>query len=85
MSFISAFSLSIRFPSASFRCWDTHTVGRSIDCWFMLPVFLLLLGLIGFTRVYLGAHWVSDVLGGWILGFGWVALGMSAAEATREY
>ena len=53
--------------------------------WYMLPVFLLLLALIGFTRVYLGAHWVSDVLGGWILGFGWVALGMSAAEATREY
>jgi undecaprenyl-diphosphatase len=53
--------------------------------WFLLPAFALVIALVGFTRVYLGAHWISDVLGGWMLGFGWVALGMAAAEATREY
>src|SRR5262245_29286331 len=44
--------------------------------WFTLPVFALIVALIGFTRIYLGAHWVSDVVGGWILGLGVVALGM---------
>ncbi|RMH06439.1 MAG: phosphatase PAP2 family protein, partial [Nitrospirae bacterium] len=29
-----------------------------------------LVGLIGFSRVYLGTHYVSDVLVGWTLGVG---------------
>jgi membrane-associated phospholipid phosphatase len=43
-----------------------------------------LVALIGFSRLALGVHFVSDVIGGWSLGAAWVGLCAAAFELVRH-
>ena len=40
----------------------------------LIALVAMTLLVIGWTRIYLRAHWCSDVLGGWALGLAWLAL-----------
>ncbi len=44
---------------------------------------LLILG-IGFSRIYLGAHYLSDVIGGFCLGAAWLSVCISGVESVRR-
>jgi undecaprenyl-diphosphatase len=47
---------------------------------YCLIVALALTLLVGVSRVYLGVHYPTDVVGGWILGFAWASLCWLVAE-----
>ncbi len=40
--------------------------------------------LIGFSRLYLGVHWLSDVIGGFVLGAAWLTVTLSAVVAVQQ-
>ncbi len=41
---------------------------------------LLIVLLVGFSRIYLGVHFLSDVLGGYLLGATWMIMGITVIE-----
>lgn len=46
-------------------------------------IFFFIIVLVGFSRLYLGVHYLSDVIAGYIVGFAWVMIGISLARSKR--
>jgi membrane-associated phospholipid phosphatase len=44
----------------------------------------VLIALIGFSRIYLGVHFLSDVLSGFLVGGFWLLVGVPVAEWPRK-
>jgi undecaprenyl-diphosphatase len=53
---------------------DRTTAGRTV----LLAVATLWVGAVGLTRIYLGVHWFSDVVAGWLVGGAWLAVCVAA-------
>jgi undecaprenyl-diphosphatase len=51
--------------------------------WFAIVTATLVL-MIGISRILLGVHYVSDVIGGWAIGIAWLGLTTFAFELTRR-
>lgn len=60
----------------------TATRRSTILAWTAATVLAIL---IGFSRLYLGVHWVSDVIGGWVLGAAWLTVTLSAVVAGHRW
>jgi membrane-associated phospholipid phosphatase len=46
---------------------------------------ILVIVAIGFSRLYLGAHFFSDVMGGYIIGLAWLTTCIAAYETARRH
>jgi len=55
---------------------EVHSWKKKVNIFFGA---ILLAILIGLSRLYLGVHYVSDILGGYLLGFLWLIVGISIA------
>ena len=54
---------------------------RSINAVLSLSIVIILIGL---SRVYLGVHWPTDVLAGWILGVLWVQVSLLVVKGASK-
>jgi len=50
----------------------------------VVPLTVAVVLSVGMSRVVLGAHYVSDVLAGWLLGLAWLSLVIAAADMARH-
>lgn len=65
-----------------------YAIARSLDpekrfeVWYAAVVLVFL---VGFSRVFLGVHYVSDVVGGWVVGAFWVlvAVALTQGQSAR--
>ena len=66
---------------AAFAIWRVRLGLRRV---LVVALATLLVLLVGFSRIYLGAHYLSDVLGAMMEGFAWLALCLTAVDTTRR-
>lgn len=69
MTYAAVFGAAAWLCSLRMRSWRSR-----IAVW---AAAAMLASLVGPSRVYLGVHWTTDVIGGWMFGILWMAVVVS--------
>ena len=74
--------------SVIFYVMITYFISRDIRSWRLRILLAIIAGfvvfLIGFSRIYLQVHYLSDVLAGYTGGFFWLSICITGLEAYRK-
>jgi undecaprenyl-diphosphatase len=62
-----------------------HTVDHSGAKYFLTALLVILILLIGFSRIYLRVHYASDVLSGFIIGLLWLFISLAVLNRIEHY
>lgn len=62
-----------------------HTIDKSWLKYLLTILLVLLILLIGYSRVYLRVHYASDVLAGFIIGMLWLAISLFVLNQLEQY
>lgn len=67
-----AFFAMVIYGFLTYVVWKRTKVKRLTNCILLISTFLILL--VGASRIYLGVHWLTDILGAYVAGFTWLVV-----------
>ena len=84
LSFPSGHATSSAVVYLSLGVLLASTRTRLTERAYILGTVALVAGLVGISRITLGVHWATDVLGGWVIGAAWAMLWLLIARAMAR-
>jgi undecaprenyl-diphosphatase len=74
MSFPSGHALQSAVVYLTLGALSMHIAERRLTKFYSMTIAMLATALVGVSRLYLGVHYPTDVLAGWLIGLSWALL-----------